>query len=831
MIGVAELLSIDHIHGQGSFEDYESADSLRDRTKNKVYRAEIKPRWLPGGARFWYQVTTGFGSSEYVFVDSERGIRRPAFDHQRLATALASASGEAVEPKALSLRNLGFSDSEVMFDAFGKGWVLDLDSYHVWPRQATNEESNESTVEVLDRIERSRNGGGETYLTFENRLKHTVEIIWIDGAGARTSYGTVQPGESKKQHTFAGHVWLAQTENGIVNAFRAIAAPGKAVVDGLGKPRKSLGSRGRRRESRSGSSPDGKWDAYIENHNVMIRPKKDGVAFRLTTNGHAGDFYDRRLVWSPDSRRLIAVQERKGQDREVHFVESSPKDQVQPKLHTFTYPKPGDRLPIIRPRVFDVAERREILIDNELFHNPWSIDRIRWSPDGRTATFLYNQRGHQILRLIAIDPESGDTRKIVEESSPTFIDYAHKTFLKHLDDSKELIWMSERDGWNHLYLYDSTNGNVKNQITRGEWVVRGVERVDREKRRILFRASGIVPGQDPYYIHLCRVNFDGSDLVVLTGGDGTHGWEWSPNGEYFIDRWSRVDLPPVTVLRRSSDGSMVVELEKANWDSLLQTGWKVPERFVAKGRDKKTDIHGVIYRPTHYDTAKLYPVIEAIYAGPHSAFVPKEFSDYRGFQSVAELGFIVVKIDGMGTSHRSKAFHDVCWKNLGDSGFPDRILWIREAAKRYPSMDLGRVGIYGGSAGGQSTVRALLAHGDFYHVGVADCGCHDNRMDKVWWNELWMGWPVGKHYKEQSNVTQAHRLRGKLLLTVGEMDRNVDPASTMQVVAALIKADKDFELIVFPGRGHGAGESSYGERRRRDFFVRHLLDREPRWKR
>ena len=269
-------------------------------------------------------------------------------------------------------------------------------------------------------------------------------------------------------------------------------------------------------------------------------------------------------------------------------------------------------------------------------------------------------------------------------------------------------------------------------------------------------------------------------------------------------------------------------MERADWSQLLATDWTTPERFVAKGRDNKTDIHGIIWRPTNFDPKKKYPVIEKIYAGPHGFFVPKKFSSYFKTQSLAELGFIVVQMDGMGTNWRDRAFHDVCWKNLGDSGFPDRIEWIKAAAKKYPQMVVDRVGIFGGSAGGQSSTRAMLAHGDFYKVAVSDCGCHDNRMDKIWWNEAWMGWPIGPHYKEQSNVTNAHKLSGKLLLTVGELDRNVDPASTMQVIDALIKADKDFDMLVVPGGGHGVGESPYGLRRRRDYFVRHLLGVEPR---
>jgi dipeptidyl aminopeptidase/acylaminoacyl peptidase len=416
----------------------------------------------------------------------------------------------------------------------------------------------------------------------------------------------------------------------------------------------------------------------------------------------------------------------------------------------------------------------------------------------------------------------------VDEQSRTFVDYSGKLFTEYLDDTGEIIWMSERDGWNHLYLYDAKAGQVKNQITKGEWVVRGVERVDKEKRQIWFRAGGIRPGQDPYYIHFARVNFDGSGLVVLTEGDGTHNIEFSPDRRFFIDTWSRVDQPPVNDLRRSDDGKWICELEKADWSALVKAGWQTPERFVAKGRDGGTDIYGIINRPTHFDPKKKYPVIESIYAGPQGAFVPKGFSSLNNMQSLSELGFIVVQMDGMGTSYRSKKFHDVCWKNLGDAGFPDRILWMKAAAAKYSYMDLTRVGIYGGSAGGQNALGALLAHGDFYKAGVADCGCHDNRMDKIWWNEQWMGWPIGPHYEEQSNVTQAHKLTGKLLLTVGELDKNVDPSSTMQVVNALIKADKDFELIVFPGAGHGAGGSPYGRRRMQDFFVRHLLGVEPR---
>ncbi len=314
--------------------------------------------------------------------------------------------------------------------------------------------------------------------------------------------------------------------------------------------------------------------------------------------------------------------------------------------------------------------------------------------------------------------------------------------------------------------------------------------------------------------------------MILTEGDGSHKVEYSPDKRFLIDAYSRVNQAPVTELRRSSDGKRVCELERADQSALVAVDWQAPEPFAAKGRDGTTDIYGVIFRPTNFDAAKKYAVIEDIYAGPQDSFVPKEFAAFREPQALVELGFIVVQIDGMGTSNRSKAFHDVCWKNLGDAGLPDRILWMKAAAAKYAYMDLNRVGVYGVSAGGQDSLRALLAYPEFYKAGVSACGCHDNRMDKIWWNEQWMGWPVGPHYAGQSNVTNAHKLQGNLLLIVGELDHNVDPASTMQVVNALIKAGKDFDLLVVPNADHGIG-GPYGVRRMRDFFVRHLLGAEP----
>ncbi len=748
--------------GQGTRSDYERALALGPATAGKVFRTKVEAHWLPGGDSFWYRVEVATGKWEHVLVDAVKGERQ----------VLPGPPPGAAGPLA-----------------------------------------------AMEKVRPSTNGGVETELVFVNRTRGDVLVFWIDPEGRRNGYGAVKAGQRRDQHTFAGHVWLAQDVMGkTLGVWEAKEGGGDAVI---GPPTGVASAPERVKTERE-------WKAFVRDFNVWVKRRGTGEEVQLSRDGKAGDAYQEPLLLSPDGTKLVAMQVMPAQERKVWLVESSPKDQLQPKLLSYDYLKPGDRIKRERPRLFDLAQRQPIAVPEELFPNPWDLSELRWSPDSSQFTFLYNERGHQALRVIAVDAASGAARALVDERSSTFIDYSQKTALHWLDATHELVWMSERDGWNHLWLYDARTGAVKNQITRGDWVVRGVERVDAAKRQIWFRAAGIRAGQDPYYVHLARVNFDGTGLVVLTEGDGTHRWKFSPDGRYFLDTFSRVELPPVTELRRSEDGKLVCAVESGDANALLASGWRPPERFVAKGRDGKTDIHGILIRPTNFDPAKKYPVIEDIYAGPHSFFVPKAWSLGLRQRMLAELGFIVVQIDGMGTNWRSRAFHDVAWKNLKDSGFPDRIAWMKAAAKSAcPQMDLSRVGIFGGSAGGQSALAALLHHGDFYQAAVADCGCHDNRMDKIWWNEAWMGWPVGPEYADNSNVTHAAKLTGKLLLTVGELDHNVDPASTMQVVDALIKADKDFEMLVVPGSDHGAGERPYLVRRRMDFFVRNLLGIEP----
>jgi dipeptidyl aminopeptidase/acylaminoacyl peptidase len=814
---------------QGTQSDYEWAGNLRKLTENKVFKQTVRPRWFADNARFWYRNDLAGGAREFVLVDALKGERQPAFDHARVAATLGQALGKDLTPDRLPVEVLeaGPDESTLLLSAAGRWWLLDRRTGTLSPTNRADEAA--ASLRADDRPRPTRRTGEETTITFVNRTQGDVTAYWMMPEGERRRYATVQAGEQFQQHTYAGHVWLVTDSRGrTLGVFEAVEGGGDVVVNGKPNDRPPPTEKPGARRSRGPDSPDGRWTAFLRDHNVFVRDRHNGAETALSTDGAAEDAYTDRLHWAPDSKKLVVLKTTKGEGRKVYLIESSPKDQLQPKLHSCDYDKPGDRIAVSKPHLFDVEARKEIPLSDELFPNPWSISEVRWAPDSTRFTFLYNQRGHQVLRVVAVDAATGAARVLIEERSQTFIDYSGKLYCHHLDDTREILWMSERDGWNHLYLYDAETGQVKNQITRGQWVVRQVDRVDAGQRQIWFRAGGIHPGQDPYWVHHCRVNFDGTGLTLLTEGEGTHTVEFSPDRAFLIDTWSRVDQPPVTELRRAADGKLVCGLERADWSELLKTGWRAPEPFVARGRDDQTDIYGVICRPTQFDPARKYPVIENIYAGPQGASVPKGFRAFHSMQALAELGFIVVQIDGMGTSHRSKAFHDVCWKNLAGAGFPDRIRWLRAAAAKYPFLDLSRVGIYGGSAGGQNALRALLDHGDFYKAAVADCGCHDNRMDKIWWNEQWMGWPVDESYERSSNVADAHKLQGKLLLIVGELDRNVDPASTLQVANALIKADKDFELLVMTGTGHGAAERPYASRRRADFFVRHLLGVEPR---
>lgn len=566
-------------------------------------------------------------------------------------------------------------------------------------------------------------------------------------------------------------------------------------------------------------SPDKQWVASIRNGNVFI----NGAA--ITTDGDTVKPYG-DLAWSPDSKYIVGYHIHPVKDSAVYYVLSSVNGTTRGQLKMHPYKQPGDPFTTYEMFIFR-PDAKKVLKVNTPVIDFFSAPELHWRyHENRYFTFERVERGHQRFRIFEVDAETAQARTVYDEKAPTFI-YESRLFTYYLPETKEMLITSEKDGWQHLYLLDAITGVQKQAITQGPWIVRNIDSVDAKKREIWFSASGMDANEDPYYLHYYRIGFDGKHLIDLTPAKGNHIVTFSPDRKFYLDACSEINVPTVTELHRSSDGKKLLEVERADASLYLAAGFRFPEPFRAKGRDGVTDIWGIIVRPNDYDPNKRYPIIENIYAGPQDAFVPKDFtSRYGEMQSIAQLGFIVVQIDGMGTANRSKAFHDVCWKNIADAGFPDRIRWIKAMAARYPYADTGRVGLYGTSAGGQNSLGGLLFHGEFYKAAVSSCGCHDNRIDKQWWNEQWMGYPVGKHYDEQSNVTNAWKLHGDLLLMVGEADNNVPPESTYRVADALIKAGKTFEFLPLPGSDHTDG-GPYGRVERRDFFVRHLLDVEP----
>jgi dipeptidyl aminopeptidase/acylaminoacyl peptidase len=797
-------------------------------------------RWIDG-ARLWYVETARDGARRWWLADASKApgvARTPLFDHAAAAAALAGEGRPAPAADRLPVRAVVVEDGRVVVSVEGREEPLVFDLAGGPPREGDAADLRLFELRLSARRARSRGQGASSALDFVNQLDEPVEILWINARGEARSYGVVPPGATREQHTFGGHAWLVRRTGGEELGTVVAADVRKSVViDGTTREedtdeRPAGRSDGWRRARADAPTPDTEGIAAMPAHVIPdYQVVRDGSALVFRQEGReflrtpADESFDPHWV-SPDRAAVLAFAvQRRVEPRSVHIVEASPKDQLQPKLRTLGYVKPGDEIDVVIPKLFRVEPdaagalaAREIPLDRTLYATPWSIDRVRFLPGGREVAFLYNQRGHQVVRVVALDLVTGAARTVAEQSYPTFVDYTNKVWMHWLDGTGELLWMTERSGYNHIELIDVRAGVVKHGVTDGSWNVRRVLHVDEGARTIDIALMGRDPMQDPYHVHDARVAIDSGALTMLTDGDGTCRVDFSPDRSALVSVRARADAPPVHELRRSSDGVVVAELARADDSAMRTAGWIAPERFVAKGRDGATDIWGLVYRPSGFDPARSYPVIENIYAGPHDQHVSKWFDLGGRSREYAELGAIVVEIDGMGTNWRGKAFHDVCWKNLKDAGFPDRIAWLKALATRDASVDLSRVTIFGGSAGGQNAMRAVIDHADMYKAAVADCGCHDNRMDKIWWNEQWMGWPVDESYALNSNMEDAHRLAGKLMLVVGGLDENVDPASTMQVAQKLIDAGKDFELLVIPDAGHGAAESEYGNVRRARFL-------------
>ncbi len=824
----SEAIGIEGLNESPSPQERRSRQQSGGR---RVYRDRVSANWI-NDSQFWYRNDLPDGQREFIFVDAIRGTRELAFDHAAVKQAFAGTE----DADRMPIERLEYDDAGKLIGLVGKSkryqWdatakkLTEVDGNAADPSKTPTDGNNAPN-------RRPSRTGAETSVTFVNRLAGAAELLWVSDDGSKQSYGKIEPGKSRDQHTFGGHRWELLNDKG--ESLGIIVADdngSEVIIDGrkfepAPPPRRRRD--GNRAERNDGRSPDGKWTASVVDFNIVVRSADSGESITLSDDGKEGLAYG-QLVWSPDSQSLIAFRMESVQRKEFHIVRSSPPGGGRAVLQSQPYSLPGDDFPKYEPNIFHIQSRQQVKPTVDRYEHEWSSPRIRFSKDGTKFTYEQIDRGHGRFRLIEVDVKSGVVRNLVDEKSNTFIWTAHTEnntmrAINWLEKSDQMIYVTEKNGWRQFILLDANNGEEIRELTPGGIVCRSIEKIDEENRVLWFTACGR-EDQDPYFIHYAKVELDTGKVTWLTDGNGTHSVEFSPNGKYLLDRYSRVDMAPVTELRSAEDGRLLCKLEQADISGLKASGWTAPEAFVAKGRDGKTDIWGIICRPKDYDPSKKYPVIEDIYAGPHDSFVPKSFSPSQRFESLTSLGFVVVQIDGMGTANRSKAFHDVCWKNLKDGGFEDRILWIKAAAAKYPELDVSRVGIYGTSAGGQNAAAGVLFHPDFYKVAVAACGCHDNRMDKASWNEQWMGYPVGPHYAECSNIDNAYRLRGKLLLIVGEVDTNVPPESTLRFADALIRANKDFDLLVVPNAGHGMG-GAYGVRRMHDYFVRHLLGQEP----
>jgi dipeptidyl aminopeptidase/acylaminoacyl peptidase len=701
--------------------------------------------------------------AEFVLVDPAKGTRTPAFDHVKLAAALSAATGRTYRAGDLPFQEIEYSD---------------------------------------------------------------------DGQSI-----TVQ----------AGGRWKCG-----VNGAKCVSAEGTAGSAGRG----DRGGRGGRGGAAALDvlSPDKKHAAFIRDSNLWVRDTATGKESALTTDGvkdfgyatdNAGWASSNRpiVLWSPDSKRIATFQQDQRGVGEMYLVETKV---GHPTLRTWKYPLPGDEvvttiqrvtIDLDGPRVVRIQlppdQHRSTLCDNVACRGGEWAD-VQWDKEGSRLAFVSTSRDHKEEVLRIANPTTGAVHDVLEEKVPTFFESGNgRVNWRFLPDSKEFIWFSERDNWGHLYLYDSETGKLKNQITKGDWNVTQLLRVDEKSRQLYFLGVGREKGRDPYFIHFYRIGFDGSNLTLLTPEDGNHEVTLSASGKYFVDSYSKPDVPQVAVLRDDS-GKVLAQLEQADITRLTATGWKPPTSFTVKARDGVTDLYGLMFKPTNFDPSKRYPLINHIYPGPQTGSVgSRSFSASRAdCQALAELGFIVVEIDGMGTPWRSKKFHEAYFGNLGDNTLPDQVTGMKQLAQRYPWIDIDRAGIYGHSGGGYATAGAMFHYPDFFKVGISEAGNHDNREYEDDWAEKWQGLLKTNadgttNYDNQANQLVAKNLKGHLLLAHGTMDNNVPPYNTLLVVNELIKANKDFDLLLLPNRNHGFGAEAYMVRRRWDYFVRYLLGAEP----
>ncbi|MCI4569154.1 S9 family peptidase [Lysobacter sp. CFH 32150] len=752
VVGLLSLSAVAQTRTVG-MEDYARAERfLGQNTSPLVDHAVQGVRWLDDG-HFVY-VDSDVNGARILRMDVASGKAAPAFDHAKLAKALAKATGKPVDAKKLDKAVTGFEvQADGRFDIVARGehYLCDL--------------------------------GGK---------------------------GVCQP--AKKA----------------------------AVKEGDGP-----GVR----------SPDKAHEAFIRNWNLWLREVATGKETQLTTDGvkdygyatnNAGWVHDDSaiLVWSPDSKQIATFQQDQRKTGEMTLVGTNV---GHPKVETWKYPLVGDKdITMIERVVIDVPARKVVRFkmppdqhrstqcDDVSCFGGW--EDVQWAADGKTLAFASTSRDHQETWLRIADTATGVVRDVFDEKVKTWFESGINAInWRYLPESNEVLWWSQRSNWGHLYLYDLTTGKLKHAVTKGDWNVAEVLRLDEKTRTLWFIGTGREARRDPYYQHLYKVGLDNGEVTLLSPEDAAHTVKLSPDGRYFVDTYSTTTMPPVSVLRDAEDGKVAAEIARADITRLKAAGWVAPESITVKGRDGKTDLYGLMFKPSHFDPNKKYPIINYIYPGPQVGSVGRRgFAPARGdHQALAELGFIVVAIDGMGTPYRSKAFHDAWFADIADNTLPDQVAGMKELAKRHAFIDLDRVGIWGHSGGGNATATAMFRYPDFFKVGISESGNHENRNYEDDWAEKWQGLLVTNkdgttNYDDQANQRFADKLQGHLFLIHGMMDDNVPPSMTLLVVDALMKANKDFDLLMLPNARHGYGADSYYVMRRRwDYFVRHLLGAEP----
>jgi len=725
-------------------KDYERAAAfLSPNTSKYIDHPRVEPHWLSND-KFWYRDLNATGS-DFILVSASTGKKSSAFDQQKLAQALSTATGKNYSAEKLPFSDFFYSEDQqfIFFNANGKLWKCSLNTYECTPlREATDEHENRD--EVL--------------------------------------------------------------------------------------------------------SPDGSKAAFIRDYNLWVRDLSTGKEIQLTTDGEKNFGYATDnagwkhsngpiLRWSPDSRKIATFQQDERKVGDMYLVTTNV---GHPKLKEWKYPLPGDSNVIMIQRVIinvDTPKVIRLQIPPDFHRGTLSddvassgtFDDVDWNPNDNELAFVSTSRDHKVEKFRIANANTGAVREVFEETVPTQYESGQGAInWRYLPKTNEIIWYSERDNWGHLYLYDAKTGKLKNQITKGDFVVTQLLKVDEKNHQLYFLADGREP-ENPYFTQFLKVDFDGKHVTVLTPETGNHNVSLS-NGKYFVDSYSQPDIPPVMVLR-DLNGKLISTLEKTDVSRLKAIGWQPPKVITVKAHDGKTDLYGLMFTPTHLDPNKKYPVVDYIYPGPQGGSVgPWSFIASRGdHQSVAELGFVVVLIEGTCNPLRSKSYHDMCYGNMAENTLPDQVTGIRQLASKYGYLDTNRVGIWGHSGGGFATAAAMFRYPDFFKVGISESGNHDNRNYEDDWGERYIGLLTKgengvSNYEPQANEMYAANLKGKLLLAHGLLDDNVPPSNTLLVVEALEKANKDFELIVFPNSRHGYGPFSiYMMRRRWDYFVQNLL--------